>query len=421
MKNDQEIMNSIRAAKDDCIEVIDEMPSLRYSIDQRAKGEKSVKTKRRSKSSDLSLRSELRTISRKKVIMLVVAVMLALCTTACAISVLPNTIFEQIIDMETESGFIINWSIAEKVTLLDLLSENGWQFPTNSISLLHSNDLSDAEKEKLVDSMITEAVGREDAISHMDIIESVKGPMSTWSLEDKAWYSAYLCSKKELIDSWRDILPGENDLSRDEAIKIAKEAILVVFPTIELYLDSCVLNVSFFTNNNHPDPCWLIGWQDDPYASSQYTVLLSRDGNIMEDESLEIYIPNHVEEIVSSNNMEMNPEYPQGHESQWTLEDKAKWLGSDNGLPSDTDISEDMAVSIAQKALKANGITPEEYELSVWYKVYDYYAENESPSAPFYAIYFVNNFNAPTVTFGYIIDAATGEILNEYTSGDSLG
>ena len=42
MKTDQEIMNSIRAAIDDCTRGIDEAPSLHYQIARKAKGEEPV-------------------------------------------------------------------------------------------------------------------------------------------------------------------------------------------------------------------------------------------------------------------------------------------------------------------------------------------------------------------------------------------
>ena len=42
MKSDQEIMNSIRAAIDDCTRGIDNAPSLQYQIARKAKGEEPV-------------------------------------------------------------------------------------------------------------------------------------------------------------------------------------------------------------------------------------------------------------------------------------------------------------------------------------------------------------------------------------------
>ena len=45
MKNDQEIMNSIRAAIDDCTRGIDEAPTLQFRVAQKARGEKPMKKK----------------------------------------------------------------------------------------------------------------------------------------------------------------------------------------------------------------------------------------------------------------------------------------------------------------------------------------------------------------------------------------
>ena len=45
MKNDREIMNSIRAAIDDCTRGIEEMPSLQYRIARKAKGEEPMAKK----------------------------------------------------------------------------------------------------------------------------------------------------------------------------------------------------------------------------------------------------------------------------------------------------------------------------------------------------------------------------------------
>ena len=45
MKNDQEIMNKIRSAIDDCTRGIEEAPSLQYQITRKAKGEDPVAKK----------------------------------------------------------------------------------------------------------------------------------------------------------------------------------------------------------------------------------------------------------------------------------------------------------------------------------------------------------------------------------------
>lgn len=351
------------------------------------------------------------------------AILLITATTATA-AVLLNSLFEKTMDMEMEHGPFSTWSLDEKTELIGLLSENGWPFSEEELSRLQNEQIADSEKEQLATQMIVNLFGRADAISHMDIIESVKGPMSTWSLVDKAWYSDYIQSKKTLIDSWRDILPEENDLTREEAVKIAKEAILAAHPITDAELENRIVNVSFFVNQDHQEPCWLISWQTDPYAASAYTVLLTRTGEIIEDAALEVYTPAHMANRMMQEGMGENAEdaqRPQGREEQWSLEDKVKWLSDENGIPADGEISEERAAEIACQTLKAQGIETNKYEMSVWYKLYDPYAADDSLQTPFYVVYFTDDLNAPKAVYSVVIDPKTGEIQRVYTPNNHPG
>lgn len=93
------------------------------------------------------------------------------------------------------------------------------------------------------------------------------------------------------------------------------------------------------------------------------------------------------------------------------MEDKAKWLGADNGLPGADDITEAQAIAIAQKRLHDIGYDLPDYEISVWYKLYDDYAADDSLQEPFYAVYFTNDLDAPAEVFSVIIDADSSEVL----------
>lgn len=356
------------------------------------------------------------------VAMVLLAILLIAAVTATA-AILWNSLFEKTIDMEVEHGPLYTWSLEEKLELIDLLSENGWSFSAEDISNLHDEQIADAEKEQLADQMIVNMFGREDAISHVDIIESVKGPMSTWSLEDKAWYSDYIQSKMTLIDSWRDVLPDESDMTREEAVEIAKEAILSAQAIKRDELENRIVNVSFFTNQDHEEPCWMISWQTSPYgvSGSEYTVLMTRTGEIIEDTALEVYTPAHMAEMMAENENKMASALPQSREEQWSLEKKARLLGNDNGLPAADEISEETAVAVAKQALEDQGVDVQKYEISVWYKLYDYYAVDDSKQNPYYVVYFTDNFDAPKEVYGIIIDPKTGDIQKVYTPNDSSG
>jgi len=51
----------------------------------------------------------------------------------------------------------------------------------------------------------------------------------------------------------------------------------------------------------------------------------------------------------------------------------------------------------------------------VWYKLRDFYDEESMDSNPFYAVYFIDDLDAPLNTFCVLIDADTGVILNTMT------
>lgn len=352
--------------------------------------------------------------------MVLFAALLIVAAAATAAAVL-NSLLERTIDMEMEHGPLRTWSLEEKAELIDLLAENGWSFSEKDLDDLRSERIAASERERLATRMIVDMFGREDAVSHMDIIESVKGPMSTWSLEDKAWYSDYIRSKQARLDTWRDVLPGEGDLTREEAVDIAREAILEAHAIGRDALEGRIVNVSFFTNDGHDEPRWLISWQTDPYAASAYAVLLTRAGEIVEDEALEIDTPAHVADRMARDEADENPPYPLGHEARWSLEDKAKWLGPEHGMPADGEIAEETAADIARRTLQNRGIDTRQYEMSVWYKLYDAYAADALVQSPHYVVYFTDDLDAPREVYSVIIDPQTGEALRVYAPNHHPG
>ena len=364
-----------------------------------------------------------KTMKRKLSVGLALALMLVmLCVTAVAATIL-NRVFEQVIDMEVVNGPIGLWSFDEKLRLVTLLSENGWDFPDDKLALLNGGDLQQDEKEMILSALITDALGREDAVSHMDIIEQVKGPMSMWSLEDKAWYTAYIRSRIDVLDTWQDILPEEGDLTPEQATRIAEDALLSAFDVTERELDSMIVSVSYFINGDNSEPRWKIDFLDDPYGSAVYALLLTRSGEVTEDERLEIYTPEH--EAARRNAASVPTtiellEAAMGPSSFWSLEDTAAWLGDDNGLPSANEISEAQAVRIAQETLLDLGADPAAYAMSVWYKRFDPY--DSTAQGPFYAVYFIDDPDAPYDSYCVMIDPGSGEVLRtSFSEQDTNG
>ncbi len=409
MKHDTKPDNIIRQKIDTELSFLDSRPSLHGDIMSQIKG----------------VRKRGITMRKSLVVPVLLVIFLLMGSIAFAATALLNYIFEKAIDMETEQGSFCTWKLDDKVALINLLSENGWSFSETDIALLNDDQVPNDTKEKLVTKLIEEEFGREDAFSHIDIIEQVKGPMQMWSLEDKAWYSSYIRSQRTFIDSWEDVLPDESDLTQEEAVAIAKKAILEAHPITEEELEERFVSVDFFTNDEHLDPCWRVSWLTAPYGSTEYTVLMTRAGEIIEDPKLGVYTPDHMALLMKQNEAEnttVDPAYPTGRQDQWSLEDKAKWLGNDNGIPSVQEISEEMAVAVAQEAITSMGIDLQDYEISVWYKLYDYYDTSEtSRQTPFYVVYYIDDFDAPMNVYSVLIDPNTGTVIQIFTPDDSLG
>lgn len=118
-------------------------------------------------------------------------------------------------------------------------------------------------------------------------------------------------------------------------------------------------------------------------------------------------------------------ELPQGISDQWSLADKARFLGGSNGVPGIDDITEEEALNIALNRFADLGYDLGSYDVSVWYKLYDYFAAPTMPSPdemnPFYVIFFSDDLAAPTKVFSIIIDADTGDIISEGAPAPSNG
>ena len=355
-----------------------------------------------------------KTMKRKWSVGLVLALaLLALSVTAVAATLINRT-FEQVIDMEVENGPIFTWSYDEKLRLVTLLSEDGWAFPAETLALLNDEQASVSVKDAAITQLITEALGREDAVSHIDIIERVKGPMTTWSLEDRAWYSDFIRARIDVLDAWHDILPEEGDLTPEQAVQIAKDALLAALEVTENELDGMLASVSFFTNGEGMQPRWMIDFLDDPYGGPEYTVLLTREGEVTEDVLLDVYTPEHEAERRSQTTA------PDEQQAFWSLEDKAAYIGEENGLPAPDEIREEQAIAIARDAVIALGIDPTALTVSVWYKLYDPY--DSAMQGPFYAIYWIDDPDAPYESYCVIIDPQSGEVLKTTSSmEDSTG
>lgn len=358
-------------------------------------------------------------VKNKLSVALILVLVLTLLSTVALAVTLSRQYFEDVAKLQFESGWYEDWGLQEKLAMVDILQEYG---------LISEEQAKEMDDEESIDAFMIERYGVEgsdriDTIGIYSILDKELGEIHTWSLEQKAWYTDMMIRVGLLTRNNDDdifAMPEASDIQPDQAIALAKAAVIEGYGLQPNALDAHQIDVSFETHASdweRKDLHYNIHFWGE--GLGYYSCSLTRDGRIM-DSTMNKFVLSPAEQAEADRQYELEvaawkAAQPAGHYEQWSLADKAKWLGADNGIPSEGDISEAEAVAIAQKRLHDIGYDLSEHEISVWYKLYDYYAVDDSPQEPFYVVYFTNDLDAPTEVFSVIIDADSGEVLKTGT------
>lgn len=193
---------------------------------------------------------------RKPAAVLVAAAVLALlAATALAIAALSG-FFTEATALPLNSSYMENWSLGEKEAVAALLVQ--YDLPEDRAAWEDALQESSARRrEAALDALFIEhyavTSGGRRNISLHSIMQQELGELDPeWSLEQKAAYSA-LESEFELGGADEDInlLPGEDDIPREEAVQIAKDAIQAAFGFTDEQMENAVLwELSFLVHRS---------------------------------------------------------------------------------------------------------------------------------------------------------------------------
>lgn len=366
-------------------------------------------------------------VRSKLSVALVLVIILTLLSTVAIAYTLSREYFEDVAVLQFESGYYEDWGLDEKKIMVSILEEYG---------LLSHDEAAHMTDEASIDAYMIARYGvegsdRMDTIGLSSILEKELGLINTWSLEQRTWYSDMMMRTGLLIKGGDEGIfgvPAEADVQPDEAVAIAKSAIIEAFGLSEDALDNHRIDLSFETDSNdweRQNLYYIINFWGEEY----YWCNVTRDGRIM-DSTMHNFSLSPAEQV-ERNRKEAEAakareaELPQGISDQWSLADKARFLGGSNGVPGIDDITEEEALNIALNRFADLGYDLGSYDVSVWYKLYDYFAEPTVPSPdemnPFYVIFFSDDLAAPTNVFSIIIDADTGDIISEGAPAPSNG
>jgi len=220
-------------------------------------------------------------IVKKKLSVGFVIIMVVLLSSMVALAwSLSYQYFEDVAQIQTTNGYYDDWGWEEKQKMVDTMLEYG---------LITETEAAELSTEEAVDAYMIEHYGingRTDVIGLWSILETELGPINTWSLEQKAWYTEMQSESGLLTENSDDniyALPEKDDIQPEEAIAIAQTAIIEAYGLEADALDSHQVDISFETHasdwereNLHYNISF---WGENV---KYYTCSVTSDGKIMD-------------------------------------------------------------------------------------------------------------------------------------------
>lgn len=168
-------------------------------------------------------------MKKKLPLALVLAIVLMLLTLSGALAlVISHGYFESIGQMQMESGYYDEWTLDEKLKMLKLMEQYGVTLDPNVAQTARNTALPQEQREHALDVFMADqygSFGRTDVISIWSIIEKEKGNPELFSVEEKAWYTAFQ-EKLGLLaqdEERRFYAPGPDELSQTQAEALARK------------------------------------------------------------------------------------------------------------------------------------------------------------------------------------------------------
>ena len=232
-------------------------------------------------------RRVLREVRRKKQVKkkislgLVMALMLALMAVTALATAL-NHYFSGFAELEENYGAYEQWPGSAKVELVQLMLDDG-VMTQDDVPDWQSN-LSEAEKESVADQALANYF---DGMIYLDTYNAMTrelGPIEEWSDEQRALYTSLLEKYGKQKADWPVYVePEGRDLIREEAVALARKAVLDVFTVEEAALDSMVIDAIFSIGptNDYGAPPDEPFWQVDFGYGMAYRVYMTRDGKML--------------------------------------------------------------------------------------------------------------------------------------------
>lgn len=225
----------------------------------------------------MSYRSKLR-------VSIVLAIVLVMMTAVTALAVGLTGYFSGFAALENEYGEYEQWPGSAKVQLVELMLESG--VLTAEDTPQWTDDLTGEAKEAAAEEILGVYFDGMIYVDTYNAMTRVLGPIEQWTDEQRVMYTELLEKYGKLTDSWPVFqLPGGGDLTRDQAVARAKEALLSVFSLDAEYLNNLTPVDALFRADKYnefslpeDEPYWTV---EIGYGATGHWVHMKRNGEII--------------------------------------------------------------------------------------------------------------------------------------------
>ena len=218
-------------------------PWLAQRVIAKAKGEKKVKKK----------------ISAALVL---VFVWILIAATALAVVTIREAA-QMMAQTEQDVGWFVDWPVEKKTTVVAALAEQGYIEKSTEVCRLMEGGMNPEDADRIADELISEFTGRDiEDVSFLVVMQAAWGPFDAWSDADRAWYSALMEDVGVEPGGKTVYVLPTGEVTREQAVRIATNAILEGMDIEESALENYQLIVNFqvpeFAEEGDEQPYWYV-------------------------------------------------------------------------------------------------------------------------------------------------------------------
>lgn len=214
---------------------------------------------------------------------IVLAIVLVMLTVVTGLAVGLTNYFDGFMRLEEEYGEYEEWPGSAKVQLVELMLESGAL--TAEDTPQWTDHLTGEEKEAAAEDILGKYFDGMLYINSYNVMERELGPIETWTDEQRAMLTELQEKHGKWTPSWPAYkVPATGDLTREQAVAHAREALLMMFDINADYLNALPAGETVFRAewNTYGIP------EDEPYwtirigsGSEGHWVDMTREGRIL--------------------------------------------------------------------------------------------------------------------------------------------